>query len=113
MTWEEALEAHVKENEQQFNRVAQAFGELRTFVAAQIMSVTDRIDHLESDMHAQFEAVDKRFTAIDERFDAIDTRFEAIDRRFDNMETRFTEVGRRFDRLDGQIDLIVKTIVRP
>lgn len=33
-------------------------------------------------------------------------RFEAIDRRF-------TDMDRRFDRLDGQIELIVKAVVKP
>ncbi len=133
MAWEEALEEHVKRNEAEFNGVARAFGEMRAFIGEQIASVTNRIDRLEFNMNARFEAADGRFEAIDQRFDAIDRRFEAVDQRFDAIDRRFeavdqrfgaidlrfdrvesqlTEFGRRFDRLDGQIELIVKAIVR-
>jgi hypothetical protein len=47
-------------------------------------------------------ALDDRAT----RFDAVDRRLEAVDERLDRMD-------RRFDRLDGQIELIVKAIIKP
>jgi archaellum component FlaC len=61
MAREEPLEAHVKENEREFNRIAQTFGELKTFVTGQ-------------------------FAAIDKRFDAIDKRFAEMDKRFDRLD---------------------------
>jgi len=106
MAWEEALEAHVKENEQEFNGIARAFREMKTFVTEQILTVTTRIDRLKSNMNARFDAVDARFESVDRRFEGMDRRFEAIDRRF-------VEMDRRFDRLDGQVELLVKAVVNP
>jgi len=56
----------------------------------QITALSARVDRLEAQMTARFEAIDRRFEAIDRRFEAIDRRFEAIDRRFDALERRWT-----------------------
>jgi hypothetical protein len=48
----------------------------------------------------------KRFEAIDRRFDALDGPFGAIDRRFDALDGRFGAIDRRFDALDGRFGAI-------
>jgi tetrahydromethanopterin S-methyltransferase subunit G len=119
MAWEEAFEVHVKENEQEFSRIEEAFGELKPFVTDQFAGVTTGIDRLESNMNTRFEAVDRRLDAMDARvealdgrFDTIDTRFEAVDARFGTMDRRFDAIDRRLDRLDDRLALIVRAVVR-
>ncbi len=58
------------------------------------------------EMDKRFDAVDKRFEALqeqmDKRFDAMwqqaDKRFESMDKRFESMDKRFEELTRRIDR---------------
>ena len=57
-------------------------------------------------MDKRFDAVDKRFEAVqeqmDKRFNAADKRFEAMqeqmDKRFDAVDKRFEQLTRRIDR---------------
>ena len=53
------------------------------------VATRQRVDALERDINARFNAVDARFNAVDMRFDAVDARFDAVDARFDEVDMRF------------------------
>ena len=72
-------------------------------------------DDLRSDMSSRFEAVDRRFEAVDRRFDDLrsemNSRFEAVDQRFNDLRSsidgRFSdlrsEMIQRLDTVDERL----------
>ncbi|RIK02592.1 MAG: hypothetical protein DCC48_17960 [Acidobacteria bacterium] len=56
-----------------------------------------RIDRLEAEMKAGFQAVDERFEAVDHQHRAMDTRFKAIENRFDAVDQRFESTNTKLD----------------
>ena len=61
-----------------------------------------------TEMHARFDAVDKRFEEQNQRFEAlqtqIDRRFEEQNQRFDDVNKRFEDVNRRFEAQNKRFD---------
>ena len=68
------------------------------------VATRQRVDALERDINARFDAVDARFDAVDTRFNAVDARFDAVDMRFDAVDARFDAVDARFDEVDMRFD---------
>jgi hypothetical protein len=53
----------------------------------------------------------KRFEAIDRRFDALDGPFGAIDRRFDALDGPFGAIDDRFGRIDDRFGTMEHSLI--
>jgi hypothetical protein len=77
------------------------------------ITVTGRIDVLETRMNKKFELIDKKFDSIDRRFDAIDKRFDGmdkkIDRVFNTLNNKIDDLG---EKLGGQIGVITAILTK-
>ncbi len=94
----EHVEAFVQKNElkarelsllERIIRVEEEIKALREVQAAQFNAVEKRFEALQREMNARFEALQREMNA---RFEAMDKRFEAMDKRFEAMEKRFTQL---------------------
>ena len=115
----EFLVEFVKENElkirelslmERIVRVEEELKALREIQIAQFEAMEKRFEALQREMDKRFEALqremDKRFEALqremDKRFEAIEKRFEALQRemnkRFEAMEKRFEALQREMDK---------------
>ena len=73
-----------------------------------VVATKDDIKVLIKEMHERFEAMDKRFEAMqvqmDQRFEAMqvrmDQRFEAVDKHFEAMDKRFDKIDDRINHID-------------
>jgi chaperonin cofactor prefoldin len=65
-------------------------------------------EQMDKRFHAMQEHMDKRFEAMDKRFESMDKRFEAMqehtDKRFESMDKRFESMDKRFEELTRRID---------
>jgi hypothetical protein len=83
---------------------AQVVGVLQQTLSprSELVRVLEEIRALREDFARRFEAVDRRFEAMDERFRALqeemDRRFEAVERRFEAMDERFRALQEEMDR---------------
>ena len=80
-------------------------------VEEELKAQREIIASLQREMNARFEAMDKRFEALqremDKRFEALqremDKRFEAVDKRFEAVEKRFEAMDKRFESLEKRL----------
>ncbi len=99
-------------------RVLEEIRALREDFARRFEAIDRRFEALQKEMDRRFELVDKRFEAIDRRFEALqkemDRRFEALqremDRRFEalqkEMDRRFELVDKRFEAIDRRFEAL-------
>ncbi len=101
-------------------RVEEELKALRKIEAARFEAMEKRFEALQREMDKRFEALqremDKRFEAMDKRFEAMDKRFEAMDKRFEailrEMNTRFEAMERRFEALQREMDKRFESLER-
>lgn len=109
MTWEEALEAHVQENKQEFLGIGQTFSELREFVSEQIGKVNGRIEQLDTTLNGRIADLDKKLSDLDAKIGGRITALETtMTFSFDEMRQR---LNRRFERVDAQLELLLKGLL--
>jgi hypothetical protein len=67
-----------------------------------LKSQFNHIAHLDSEITALRELMDKRFEQIDRRFEQeqVDRRFEQVDKRFEQVDRRFEQVEQKFERVE-------------
>ena len=66
-----------------------------------------RFEELRDDMNKRFEAVDRRFEAVDRRFEEMrsemNQRFEAVDRRFDSLDRSMRDLNINMSSLGSRV----------
>ncbi|MHA1732593.1 MAG: hypothetical protein ACTSU5_11670 [Promethearchaeota archaeon] len=76
-----------------------------------VVATRDDIKELIAEMDKRFEAVDRRFEALqkemDRRFEAVDRRFEALQKE---MDRRFEAVDRRFEAIELQLHALTEKV---
>ncbi len=93
-------------------RVLEEIASLREDFGLRFEAMDRRFEALQREMAERFEAVDRRFEALEremaERFEAVDRRFEAMDRRFEALQR---EMDRRFEAAERRFEAIERTLV--
>lgn len=78
------------------------------------MSLERKFDDLIALLDQRLESIVQKLTAHDRRFEAIERRFEAIDQRFDSVIQKLAAHDRRFDALEynltGREDAVKRLI---
>jgi len=101
----EQLSAFIREHELKAKEISLIERIIR--VEEELKAQREIIASLQREMNARFEAMDKRFEALqremDKRFEALqremDKRFEAVDKRFEAMDKRFESLEKRLSFL--------------
>jgi len=73
-----------------------------------LKSQFNHIAHLDSEITALRELMDKRFEQVDKRFEQVDKRFEQVDKRFEQVDKRFEQVDRRFEQVEQKFERVEK-----
>jgi DNA anti-recombination protein RmuC len=87
-------------------RVEEELKHQRELIKTILVEMDKRFDAVDRRFEAMQEQMDKRFDAVDKRFEAMqeqmDKRFDAVDKRFEamqeQMDKRFEALTRRIDR---------------
>lgn len=103
---QQALEEYVERNELRFKELS---------LIERTVRVEEELRSLREMSEVRFEAIDKRFEALqremNSRFEAADKRFEAVDKRFESlqreMNARFVAMDKRFSAIQWMIGILV------
>jgi exonuclease VII large subunit len=103
---QQALEEYVERNELRFKELS---------LIERTVRVEEELRSLREMSEVRFEAIDKRFEALqremNSRFEAVDKRFEAMDKRFESlqreMNARFVSMDKRFSAIQWMIGILV------
>ena len=109
--WLEALRTRLLTRE--LLELPQRFAEFAETTRQEFEAINKRFEAIDKQFEAinkRFEAVDKQFEAINKRFEAVDKRFDGIDARLDRMDIRFDGIDARLDRMDIRFDRIEQDI---
>jgi outer membrane murein-binding lipoprotein Lpp len=119
MTWEHALEAHVRENARQFDAVEAGFADLHQLMLTEFGEVRARLDHLTVDvlgLKVDVGTVKADITRLQTDVSALRADVAQLEARMDalsaEMQAGFQSNNRRFDRLDAQLDLLVRGLLK-
>ncbi len=66
----------------------------------------NHIAHLDTELSALRELMDRRFEQMEGRFEKMEGRFEQIDGRFEKIDGRFETMEGRFERIDRKFSLV-------
>jgi chaperonin cofactor prefoldin len=80
------------------------------------IELRERMVRVEEELKHQRELIKTILVQMDKRFDAVDKRFEAMqeqmNKRFDAVDKRFDAVGKRFESMQEQMDKRFEALTR-
>jgi septal ring factor EnvC (AmiA/AmiB activator) len=81
-----------KDEEQRFEIMLEKVMDKLQFLSDAVLSLSQKIDHLEAEFRKKFDIIDRRLTAIEVRLDRVEERLDRVEKRLDRVEKRLGRV---------------------
>ncbi len=76
-------------------------------VSVGMITISERLIHIEEGLKAQGVLLEKLMNQIDKRFEQVDRRFEQVEKRFEQVDKRFQDTQHTMDTRFSQLQWVM------